>query len=50
VSQYKNEYRPSFTKIEGSEVRDPIAEYILAKRLLADAYAEERIRMNGMTG
>ena len=27
----KNEYRPSFTKIEDSMVKDPIAEYILAK-------------------
>lgn len=27
----KNEYRPSFTKIEESMVKDPIAEYILAK-------------------
>jgi type III restriction enzyme len=27
----KNEYRPSFTKIEDSMVRDPIVEYILAK-------------------
>ena len=27
----KNEYRPSFTKIEDSTVKDPIAEYILAK-------------------
>jgi type III restriction enzyme len=27
----KNEYRPSFTKIEDSLVKDPIAEYILAK-------------------
>jgi type III restriction enzyme len=27
----KNEYRPSFTKIEDSMVKDPISEYILAK-------------------
>jgi type III restriction enzyme len=27
----KNEYRPSFVKIEDSSVKDPIAEYILAK-------------------
>ena len=27
----KNEYRPSFTKIEDNLVKDPIAEYILAK-------------------
>ncbi|MCO5232524.1 MAG: DEAD/DEAH box helicase family protein [Chitinophagales bacterium] len=27
----KNEYRPSFTKIEDMMVKDPIAEYILAK-------------------
>lgn len=27
----KNEYRPSFTKIEDNMVKDPIAEYILAK-------------------
>jgi type III restriction enzyme len=27
----KNEYRPSFTKIEDSMVKDPITEYILAK-------------------
>lgn len=27
----KNEYRPSFTKIEENEIKDPIAEYILAK-------------------
>lgn len=27
----KNEYRPSFTKIEDAMVKDPIAEYILAK-------------------
>ncbi len=27
----KNEYRPSFTKIEDNIVKDPIAEYILAK-------------------
>lgn len=27
----KNEYRPSFVKIEDSMVKDPIAEYILAK-------------------
>ncbi len=27
----KNEYRPSFTKIENSMVKDPITEYILAK-------------------
>jgi type III restriction enzyme len=27
----KDEYRPSFTKIEDSMVKDPIAEYILAK-------------------
>ncbi len=27
----KNEYRPSFTKIEDSVIKDPIAEYILAK-------------------
>lgn len=27
----KNDYRPSFTKIEDSSVKDPIAEYILAK-------------------
>ena len=27
----KNEYRPSFTKIEDNSVKDPIAEYILAK-------------------
>lgn len=27
----KNEYRPSFTKIENHAVKDPIAEYILAK-------------------
>ena len=27
----ENEYRPSFTKIEDSMVKDPIAEYILAK-------------------
>lgn len=27
----KNEYRPSFTKIEDHAVKDPIAEYILAK-------------------
>ncbi|TLF44150.1 DEAD/DEAH box helicase [Maribacter aurantiacus] len=27
----KNEYRPSFTKIEDQVIKDPIAEYILAK-------------------
>jgi len=27
----KNEYRPSFTKIEDNIIKDPIAEYILAK-------------------
>lgn len=27
----KNEYRPSFTKIEDNLIKDPIAEYILAK-------------------
>lgn len=27
----KNEYRPSFTKIEDNSVKEPIAEYILAK-------------------
>jgi type III restriction enzyme len=27
----KDEYRPSFTKIEDNQVKDPIAEYILAK-------------------
>src|SRR5699024_12727496 len=27
----KDEFRPSFTKIEDSMVKDPIAEYILAK-------------------
>lgn len=27
----KDEYRPSFTKIEDQEIKDPIAEYILAK-------------------
>lgn len=30
-SQEKNEHRPSFVKIEENLVKDPIAEYILAK-------------------